>query len=617
MRRVDSEGHSQSSSSRGRKRSGARTTPGQKPHLRRMSLESLEARTLLSTLPTPVTALQSLVGESNSGAGNSSSPSVAIDPLDPQKMVAAWTTFDPNNKLDAGNSGGQVTTYVQGAYSLDGGVTWTELPGDMDADIQTDFSVAPVTSPPQPDFTQTTDATVAFGRNQEAYLLSSTHSGTGGVLDLQGWNFATATITNPPTQETFTKPAYSSVTGVPNTLNPIYRWQGADGAITPTMAVDTNVPSFTSNGMTQTDPFAGNLYVAWETNDAAPKNVTQNANTIKLMASADNGQSFTSQVYLNSHVLHRDNLYDSPKIAISQGTPTASGQTPTVLGGQVSIVYDDSGPGGSFTAGGGNPNFDTVQSQVSDTGGTDEHFDSAKNVAVANNGVGTSTAPVAPMPTVIPINVNINDAKFTTLQNLTLTLSLEYPTLANTSATLTAPNGTVVNLWNNSVNGAGTTGLNVGSSLAGANIGASTLGPYIGTVLDSTANRSIFDGNVAAPYTGHFQPLSNLQTAFQGMTAAEPSTTSPTNTWNLTINVNQGDTATTGRVLIGASLDFTSGNSDITNTGNPVDPSESIQPVGRQRRLPQQRRQDLHRRHPGRPGPAEPIDRVGQHAGHE
>ena len=45
---------------------------------------------------------------------------------------------------------------------------------------------------------------------------------------------------------------------------------------------------------TQTDPFAGNVYVAWETNDAAPTGVTvYNPNLIKLMSSSDGGQDFT------------------------------------------------------------------------------------------------------------------------------------------------------------------------------------------------------------------------------------------------------------------------------------------------------------------------------------
>ena len=172
-------------------------------------------------------------------------------------MVAAWTTYDPNNKIDAFNDGGQVTTYVQGAYSVDGGQTWQELPDDTDADIQTDFSVAAVTSPPQPDFAQTTDATVAFDRNQNAYLLTSTHSATSGVLDLPAVGLQHRDQHGAPDlAHIFNTPAYDSLSPsffddeIP-TLDPIYRWQGGDAAVSPTLAVDDNLPTFTDTSATR------------------------------------------------------------------------------------------------------------------------------------------------------------------------------------------------------------------------------------------------------------------------------------------------------------------------------------------------------------------------------
>ena len=94
MRRVDSEGDLRSS--RDRKRSEARPSSARKLHLRRLALEGLEARTLLSTLPSPMTQGQTVVGLSDSGLGNSSSPSVAVDPLNPNKLVAAGTTSTVN-----------------------------------------------------------------------------------------------------------------------------------------------------------------------------------------------------------------------------------------------------------------------------------------------------------------------------------------------------------------------------------------------------------------------------------------------------------------------------------------------------------------------------------------
>ena len=548
MRRVDSEGDSQSSHDR--ERGGTRPSPARKSSLRRLALDRLEARTLLSTLPTPITVSQSIVGNGMTPAPNTSSPSVAIDPLDSNKLIAAWTTYDPNNKLDGPN--GQVTTYVQGAYSTDGGKSWLPLPNATAADVQTDFSMAPSTSGPQPNFAQTTDATVGFGRDQNAYLLTSTHGAASGVLDLQKWDFSGAT----PVSQLFARPAYSQGIGFGSSsfLNPIYRWQGGDGALTPTLAVDSNVASFPSGGTTQTDPYAGNLYVAWETVDTAPANVTENPNTIKLMASSDNGQSFTYQTYLSDHGL--GNTYDAPRIAISQGTTT-------VPGGKVTIVYDNAAAGTVA------PFSDTVQTKTTSNGAADAHGDSPTNVPI-NLAVkdGVSTGVDAFTPTNIPIQVNVTDPKFTSLQNLTVSLSLSYPTLANTSAVLISPGGTrSVVLWNNATNNAGTA-VNTGTTLTGVNMGASTLGPYIGTVLDSTAHRSILDTSATAPYTGHFRPIGNLQSAFQGLTNAQLS-----GTWTLQITDyrNETLTATTPTpALIGASLDLTSGFSDISPNGQGV-----------------------------------------------
>ena len=553
MRRVD--GGVDSQSSRGRKRDGAQVSRASKSTLRRLALEGLEERTLLSTLPAPLTQGQFAVGGSDSGQGNSSSPSVAVDPLNSNKLVAAWTTYDPNHKLDGGN--GQITTYVQGYYSIDGGQTWQELTGDEDADTQTDFSS---NANPLPHFAQTTDATVAFGvdqnHNQYAYLLSSTHTvGNGsGVLNLQRWDFSGTT----PTQQTFTTPAYTNQGNTPSTVNPIYRWLGTDAALTPTLAVDGNVANFDNGATTPKDPFSGNVYVAWESQDSQPKNQNTNLNRIKLMASSDLGQDFTYQAYVNPN--NGGNLFDQPRIAISQGSST-------VQGGQVTIVYDNAATGNNA------PFTDTILTKSSKTGGTDYHFDSASGVPIANaikDGIASGND--RPSTTTIPIPVNITDPNFTALQNLTLSISLQYPTLANTKATLTSPDGsTTVTLWVNGVNSDGTANNKAPNTitdgtLTGANIGAATDGSYIGTVLDSTANRSIWvDGT--APYTAHFQPFQNLG-VFKGKTAAALNSFTDAmgvvHDWTLTITDFRNETATTPRQLIGASLDFTLGNSDIT-----------------------------------------------------
>src|SRR5690348_979764 len=97
--------------------------------LRGPALESLEERCLLATIPTLVADPQVPIGLSgldsarnlshdrpNPTGSNSSSPQIAVDPNDPNKLVAVWTTdgiIDPFT-----------TVQSEGAFSIDGGKTW-------------------------------------------------------------------------------------------------------------------------------------------------------------------------------------------------------------------------------------------------------------------------------------------------------------------------------------------------------------------------------------------------------------------------------------------------------------------------------------------------------------
>ena len=85
----------------------------------RVALESLEPRTLLSTMPavtvqnTPILQTnpsagqtdplnisdtnQSINGNTNYNNAYESSPSVVIDQAHPNQMVAVWTTYDPSH----------------------------------------------------------------------------------------------------------------------------------------------------------------------------------------------------------------------------------------------------------------------------------------------------------------------------------------------------------------------------------------------------------------------------------------------------------------------------------------------------------------------------------------
>src|SRR5205823_5955915 len=98
---------------------------------------------------------------------NESTPAVAVDPVNPQKMVAVYTRFDTALQ-PASNQ-----VIIEGSYSNDAGASWSPL------SIPTGFGN--LTDPnstltnPQP-FAQSTDASVAFDQKENVYLLYAEHT---------------------------------------------------------------------------------------------------------------------------------------------------------------------------------------------------------------------------------------------------------------------------------------------------------------------------------------------------------------------------------------------------------------------------------------------------------
>src|SRR5918997_36852 len=96
------------------RRPGSRPRPARKPSRRRVVLEGLEPRTLLATLP--AATILNRVDVSNS-TGDESTPSIAINPANPQNLASVWVRNDPSR------TGGN-TVVVEAAVSTDGGATW-------------------------------------------------------------------------------------------------------------------------------------------------------------------------------------------------------------------------------------------------------------------------------------------------------------------------------------------------------------------------------------------------------------------------------------------------------------------------------------------------------------
>ncbi len=564
MRRVDAEGESRGIQGRKGNESPYKT------RLRKADLEWLESREMLSTststLPAPavVTAPAALAKNtsiSHSTAAlnltanpSANTPSVAVDPLDSSKMVAVWINQDLAG-FNRGNFVAPITSYAEGAFSTDGGKTWNAINafGPNSANVQIDFSLTFPTNGTINVFTQTTDASVAFDRNGNFYLLTSTHdaaaadgTSTAGVLDLQRFSFTGGS----PTLQT------------PNPTV-VYAWDKPDSgttydpAVTPVLAVDSNLASFTdpTTNATVTDPFAGNIYVVWASVDSNTFGgiPSFNPNTIRMATSNNQGVNFTAPAYVdnssnannynspvvtnppsNSAPLHDSTArYVEPQVTISQGNGT-------VPGGQLSIVYDDYGSQAPI-------NRILVQSNT--VGGASENF----SIAGSTPNFGTQ----------IPITVNITDPAFTTLSKLDITASIFWPNLSEIGAKLFPPTA-VNNFLLANVPGyqgfidlfEGNIGAQSGTADSSGNLGVGSSGQAVGTVFDPAAIRSITDGNAKGGAVGYYQPISEAAlAALKGLTAAQLN-----GTWNFESDILKADTSTNPKIINNVSLNFTSGN---------------------------------------------------------
>ena len=327
---------------------------------RRVALEALESRTLLAaSLPAAVVSpLTDPVIATGPGGSNQSSPNIAINPSNPNDMVAVWTeTGDP-----AGGINGSTTVFVKGAFTTNSGATWSAF---TPVTTQTDFTSSATSLI---SWSSITDGTVAFERGtNDFYVLASEHNAAGaGELVLAKYALSSGTPV--------------SITPNPNSFNnsgnqeDIYTFN-ANQVLKPVIAVDNNVATFSdsftnANGtkvtLTQTDPdvtggSVGNaddpVYVTWATADTNSNPGIGNfaPNKIEMMASSDGAASFSAPVNVDTNTAGNTGATNppaadtSPQVVVSQGTATAAGGTATVTGGTVDVAWSDFGTGSSAT----------------------------------------------------------------------------------------------------------------------------------------------------------------------------------------------------------------------------------------------------------------------------
>jgi len=470
--------------SRAQARRQRRPEVGRKPSPRRAILEALEPKTLLSTLPEPTVDLQADVISGQ--RGNEFGSFVDASPTDPDKMVAVWSNQDdllPD----------QPTTNATAAYSTDGGQSWATL-GLINR--LTDFTTS--ADDPQP-FEQNIVRGVGFDRDDNVYVLMTHNNApdSPGAITLQRFDFSG----QQPVRETFTTgDLLQDVVGTPNASSfrrVVHAWTD-DVAFAPSLAIDDTVASFTDpeTGQTQTNPSTGNVYIAWTTLDEPPGSNPDNFNptAVKIVASSDQGQSFTTQRIVNdSGNFSATERNTTVQLAVSQGNlddEVTAAPNETMAPGQVTLVWEDFGSGRFADP----PRSSIVSDRITD-GAAGAQFHSDDTPQVIQDALDTD--PDTPTTTTSTIDVDLpSDFDIT---DLDVRVGLTHPALEELQIELVAPTGETIDLINTEPD-------------SGADLGITSVGNFIGTVFDQDAPRNINDFDLAGnrvaqgPFIGHFEP---------------------------------------------------------------------------------------------------------------
>ncbi len=548
-------GHKQKKRSEARERTTLRaaTTP---------VLENLETRTMLAVLPAPTVANQVPVAGVGDGQ-NFSAPSIAYDPLNPQHLVTAFTAANVD-------TGSRQNTVIRVSYSLNGGLTWAAA------------SAIPLNrSNPLLDpnvgsrrFEVATDATVAFDRLGNFYVSYSEHDSnySAGNISLTKYNFTGAA----PVRDV----------GVSSVV--LYRWVTNDAAFHPTMAVDSNLASFTDpqTGQVQIDatidPVTGQgpIYVAWSTNDIPPPAPftppNWNPNSIVVVGSGDGGAHFSSVQYVNDGAHFSSNRNIMPRLTISQGSAEdPNGGPARVTAGQLGIVWDD-----YWTGRNSNPQVDWIWFDRIENGGAGWGFDGT------TGGIDDAFEIDPDIETVTEFHNQVTLGAGVNITDLNLTLSMRHPSLEQVRINLISPTGIIVPLVLNR-NDTNNQPVAPAQGISGANIGWNN--NFIGTIFDQeaatniTAGQAPFIGGGRPPAQASFIPETGDFTQFYGLTGTDVS-----GDWILEVTdfVADGTLPGANASIVSWTLDFTRQvgglirfNGEVGNIGDAVGISTGLNPL--------------------------------------
>ena len=513
MSDILSQGHS------GRLRLDARLKRARKSRNYRIDLEGLESRTLLATIPAVAATaapqnVSSLMGNLGGVNASESSSVVAVDPLDPTKLVAAWVDNDSTAELAATNN--VIAVVVEAAYSVNAGQSWLPLYGEpTNGSITADPELLdPTTSGPTVAYKYVTDPSVGFDDTGNFYILSeysnspTAAASSSGALVLQKYSFngSTPRVQGFASNEQTPNP-YGF--GLPN-LKVIYQWLSSgtnDQAVDPTMAVDDNLSTIPNGVTSQADAFSGNIYVGWAGIDVDTSQPIAgfNPNRTKVVVSSDGGNNFSpvtigdvnSQTEFddgNALTAERD---ATPALTVSQGRlPSESGVggDAGIAGGQVAVTWDDFGTGRNQIM------ANTISA------GRDLSFGQQADTVIPEGTLDTTDF-------TIPVSIS-NTAGLTSLD---VTVNIVDSSDQFLGLTLRAPSGDTFTLLLNQIPFIGAMA-DTGIGIGGSDLGVKTytmnnIGDYaLGTTFDDNATRDIFDPTgagtnaISGPAVGDYQP---------------------------------------------------------------------------------------------------------------
>src|SRR5262249_13945205 len=216
------------------------------------------------------------------------------------------------------------TTTIEGAYSTNGGVSWTSFP------------VAPVTTvDPQSTsgarFANITNPSVAFDRNDNFYVVSQENNANNqtGAVVLERYNFST---TAPTTDQLASGGASKIVFGPWDSRSSTT----SSEVLSLSLAVDSNVSSYTDGAWSVQDRNTGNVYIGLGTVNINGVNATTNNYSVQLIYSNNLGVQFSTPLTVNGGN-GPEPTAGYPQIVVEQGGTGSGVATP----GQVAVVWDN------------------------------------------------------------------------------------------------------------------------------------------------------------------------------------------------------------------------------------------------------------------------------------